>query len=389
MRKKIPGFSVFLLIVASIDSVRNLPSAALFGPSMIFFFLLAAITFLIPVSFVCAQHAASSTNEGGLYHWERKAFGEKWGIMAAWLHWINTIIWYPSFLTFLAATAAYLFEPSLADNKVYLVLMSLLFFWLITLLSLFGIHVSAMVNDVCVLFGTIFPMLLLIGMGVYWYFGNHPILIELTYDEVVPSLAKSSNWISLIAIMASFMGVELAGVHVKDTDRPKHHFHRALLSASAFILATMLFGALTVAAVVPKNEINLASGIMQTFTYFFTAFGLEIWLPEIKILVLLGSIGSLINWLVSPAKGLIEASEHGYIPHILAKKNSHGATPYMMILQAVIVSFFCLLLLLVPTVNAFYWFLLSLSTSMYMLVYILIRLCCTIPFKQHSCLASA
>jgi glutamate:GABA antiporter len=42
-----------------------------------------------------------------------------------------------------------------------------------------------------------------------------------------------------------------------------------------------------------------------------------------------------------------------------------------LIMQAVLVSIFCLAFVLLPSINAFYWFLTALSTEMYMLMYIL------------------
>lgn len=373
-RKKIAPFSLFFLIIASIDSIRNLPAVAVFGPKMVFFFILGAVIFLIPVALVCAQHAAASTKEGGLYHWVRKAFGEKWGMTAAWLHWVNTVIWYPSFLSFIAATAAYLYDPALAENKNFLICGILVAFWGITFLSLYGIHVSIEANDVFVVLGTVFPMLLLIALTIHWLSTGGESQVTITYETVRPSFSVGSSWVALIAVMASFIGVELAGVHVKEVERPKRHFHRAFFAASAFILFTMLFGSLSIAAILPQQEIHLVSGIMQTFSILFASYGLEALFPLLTLLVLLGTLGSLINWLVSPAKGLLEAADHGYIPRFLFKQNRHGAPYWMMIVQALIVSLFCFLLYLVPTINAFYWFLISLSTSMYMFVYILILL---------------
>lgn len=41
-------FSLTMMIVLSVDSIRNFPANALFGQSIIFFFTIAAILFLIP-----------------------------------------------------------------------------------------------------------------------------------------------------------------------------------------------------------------------------------------------------------------------------------------------------------------------------------------------------
>ncbi|MBM3191944.1 MAG: amino acid permease, partial [Chlamydiae bacterium] len=123
MYKKISAFSLALLIIAAIDSIRNLPSAALFGSSLIFFFALSALLFLFPTALVAAELTAAFPKEGGVYHWIRLAFGEKMGMIAIWLQWVNTMVWYPTILSFIAATMAYLIDPSLADNKTYLALM--------------------------------------------------------------------------------------------------------------------------------------------------------------------------------------------------------------------------------------------------------------------------
>ena len=47
MTKKISYFSLVLLIIAAIDNIRNLPASALFGSALIFFFIFAAVLFLI------------------------------------------------------------------------------------------------------------------------------------------------------------------------------------------------------------------------------------------------------------------------------------------------------------------------------------------------------
>src|SRR5476651_2880845 len=95
--KKLSLFSLILLIVAAIDSIRNLPASALFGSTLIFFFIFSAIVFLIPTALVSAELAAN-IDEGGIYQWARLAFGERAGFLAVWLQWINNIFWFPTIL---------------------------------------------------------------------------------------------------------------------------------------------------------------------------------------------------------------------------------------------------------------------------------------------------
>lgn len=324
MTKKISFFSLVLLIVTAIDSIRNLPASALFGSALVFFFIFSAIVFLIPTSLVAAELSATFPEKGGVYHWVNRAFGEKWAMVAIWLQWINTMVWYPTILSFIAGTAAYLINPNLVQNKAYLVASILIVFWGLTLINLRGIQISAKVNNICGLVGTIFPMIFLICLGAIWVLKGNPLQIHLNKDTLFPSLNESTNWISLIAIMASFLGMELSGVHVNEIRNPQKNFPRAVLLASSFILFTMIFGSLAIAFVLPEKEINLVSGVMQVFNNFFEVFGIRALTPVLTLLIVIGSIGGMTNWLLAPAKGLLHAAEFGYLPPFFMRINRGG-----------------------------------------------------------------
>ncbi len=374
MSKKIPLLSLIVMIIATIDSIRNLPSSALFGSSVIFFFIFAAAIFLIPTALVAAELSATFPEKGGVYYWVNKAFGEKMAMVALWIQWSNTIVWYPSILSFIAGTIAYLISPSLVSSPVYVLTTVILLFWSLTIVNLFGLKTSAKVNEICGTLGTIFPMLLLITLGVIWVSTGHPIQIDFTAKAILPTFSTASTWISLISIMAAFLGMELAGVHITEIENPQKNFPKAILIASIFILLTMLFGSLAIAVVIPEKEISLISGVMEVFSLFFHAFNLSWCMPIITLLIIIGTFGSIINWLLSPAKGFLHAAEFGYLPPFFAKKNRHGAPANILIIQAILVSAACSAYLFVPSVNAFYWFLTALSTGLYMIMYILMFL---------------
>jgi glutamate:GABA antiporter len=374
MAKKVSLFSLVLLIIAAIDSIRNLPATALFGSALILFFIFSAIVFLIPTSLVAAELSATFPEKGGVYHWVRTAFGDKAAMLAIWLQWINTMVWYPTILSFIAGTAAYLINPALAQNQNYLVISILIVFWGITFLNFFGLRVSARVNNACALIGTMFPMILLIILGAIWIFSGKPQQISVNTQTVFPALDQSTSWISIIAIMASFLGMELSGVHVNDIRDPQRNYPKAMLFASVFILLSMMLGSLAIAYVLPAEQINLVAGVMQVFSNFFDVFHMRWCIPVLTVMIVIGSIGSIINWLISPAKGLLHAAEFGFMPPFFAKKNKYGVASRILLAQAIVVSIFCTVFLLVPSINAFYWFLTALSTELYMVMYVLMFL---------------
>lgn len=372
MKHKISLFSLVMLIVAGIDSIRNLPATAIFGSSLIFFFLFSAVVFLIPIALIAAELSSRYPNEGGVFHWVRYAFGEKAALFAIWLQWVNTMVWYPTILSFIAGTAAYLFNPALAQNKGFIVSVILIVFWGLTLLNLRGIRVSAQINSFCGIIGLFIPISFLIVLGIVWVAGGNPVQIQFNMASLFPTLATSNNWVSLIAIMAAFLGMELAGVHVNDIANPQKNFPKALAWSVLFLLITMIFGALAIAVVVPEKQIRLVDGVMQTFTLFFEAFHIPWFVPILTVLIIVGSLGGMINWLISPAKGLLQAAEYGFLPPFFAKKNNHNVPVRILITQAVLVTLFCFAMILMPSINAFYWFLTDLSTELYMIMYILL-----------------
>jgi amino acid transporter len=165
--------------------------------------------------------------------------------------------------------------------------------------------------------------------------------------------------------------MELSGVHVNDIKNPQKNFPRAVLIASTFIFLSMLLGSLAIAFVLPEKQINLISGIMQMFSHFFNAFGLQALTPIMTLLIVVGSTGTMINWLISPAKGLMHAAEFGFLPPFFTFKNKGGVASHILLAQAVIVSLLCSVFLFVPSINGFYWFLTALSTELYMIMYVL------------------
>ena len=117
-------------------------------------------------------------------------------------------------LAFIASSIAYIFHPEWAQNKVYLVLTSLSIFWGLTVINLKGIRVSAILNNVFALVGIVIPLLTLITLGLLWVVRGHTLQVDL--NRSLPNLTNSTSWIALIAMIASFLGMELSSVHVNE-----------------------------------------------------------------------------------------------------------------------------------------------------------------------------
>ena len=112
----------------------------------------------------------------------------------------------------------------------------------------------------------------------------------------------------------------------------------------------MILGSLAIAIVLPRSEISLVQGIMQALNSFLQAYHLSYLLPVLVIMILIGSVGSMINWIISPAKSLLVAADHGFLPRWLCKLNKHNIASRILILQAILVTLLCSGFLFLPSV---------------------------------------
>ncbi len=381
--EKISVFGLVLLITGAIDNVRNFPATALFGSSLIFFFVLSAVMFLIPVALIAAELSSTqSEDEGGIYAWVREAFGPYWAFFTIWLQWINTMVWYPTILSFIAATLAYLINPELAQSKWYILSVVLVVFWALTCLGLSGLRASAKFAGFSAIIGMIVPIVLLIGFALYWIYLGHPIAIHFDKHSLLPQWDHSQSWVSLTAIVTSFLGMELAAVHVRNINEPQHNFPRALFFSVILIIITMILGSLAIAFVLPNQQISLVQGVLQAFAFFFKAYNLEYLMPLLVVALLIGSLGNMVNWIISPAKGLLMAADHGMLPPWLTRLNEHGVASRILLLQAGLVTIICSVYLFLKSINQIYWLFTALSTELYVIMYVMM-FATAIRLKRH------
>lgn len=362
-------FSLAMLIIGAIDSIRNLPAAALFGTSLVFFFIIAACLFLLPIAFVSAELTTSIPDEPGIFGWIRHTFGEKAAVGGVWLQWINTMVWFPTILSFMAGAFAYLINPQLAEYKWFLVSVVIITIWVFTLINLRGVNTSARIASVCTFFGMILPMASIIVLAGFWISTKPELNIHFGWDQFIPSFDVHKSWVSLTAIMTSFVGIELATVHVTNVGKPQRDYPWAIFLSVAVILITMILGSLAIAVVIPPAQINLVDGTMQALSTFLRAYHLQVLIPVYALFLFFGTLGGLVNWLISPAKGLYQVAEAGYLPKKLAQVNRHGVAYWILLLQALVISGVCSSFLLLPSVNGGFWFLTDLSTELYMILY--------------------
>ena len=358
-----------MINVAAICSIKNWPLTAVYGFSSLFYFIVSILLFFIPVSLVSAELATGWPERGGVYVWVREAFGHRWGFLAGWLLWIENVVWYPTILSFIAGTIAFSFDPSLADNTLYMFCVIFGAFWGATLLNLLGMKMSGWISTLGVILGTIIPGVVIIGLGIAWLGAGKPSHIAFNWNTFFPDLSSPQQLALLAGVLLGFAGMEMSAVHAKDVKNPQKNFPRAILLSASIIIVLSILGTLAIAIVIPEKKISLVSGGMEAIAFFLRAYNLGWAVPIIAFMVAFGALGAMSTWTAGPSKGLLAAAQDGDFPPILHKINKHNMPIGMLVFQGIIVSILGIVFLLMPNVNSSFWILLALTSQLYLLMY--------------------
>lgn len=157
---KLGVFTLMIMNIVAVVSLRGLPAEAEYGMSSAFYYLFAALVFLIPVSLVAAELAAMFPyQQGGMFRWIGEAFGRKAGFLGIWLQWVESTIWFPTVLTFGAVSLAFIgmdhvADSHLASNKIYTIVVVLGIYWLATLISMKGLGWVGRISKIVTMFAS-------------------------------------------------------------------------------------------------------------------------------------------------------------------------------------------------------------------------------------------
>lgn len=361
--------SLVMINVIAVDNLRTLPIAAKLGLPLISYYFIAALAYFIPVALVAAELATAYPKTGGIYIWVREAFGRRSAFVTIWLQWIYNVVWYPTILIFIAETFAYLFDPELANNKLYLISCVVGLFWLFTLLNCFGMRLSSLISIIGASVGTLLPMIGITLLGVIWIIQGHPIAVD-TSQSWLPDFSLLGNFSIFSAVLFGLLGVEMSAIHAEDVKNPQRDYPRALFYSAILILFTLVLGSLAIIAVVPGKTLNIVSGFIDAYSVFFTSYNMP-WMTNITIgFIILGGLSGVSAWIIGPSRGLLISAHDGCLSHHFTRVNRHGAPVFILISQAFVVTVLSFLLLLTDSISNAYWMLTELCAQLAILVYV-------------------
>lgn len=373
---KLSVSTLVVMNIVAVVSLRGLPAEAEYGLSSIFYYLFAAVFFLIPVALVAAELATGWPEKGGIFRWVGEAFGPKLGFIAMVVMWIETTVWFPATLTFGAVSIAFI-EPnqliaeSISNNKFFILFIVLAMFWIATFISLRGLSSLTKVAKWSGIFGTIVPAAFLIVLGFAYYIAGNTPEIPLAFDDIIPNFSDFSNIVLAASIFLFYAGMEMNAIHVKEIDNPTQNYPKAIILAAIGTVTIFVLGTLAIAFVIPRSDISLTQSLLITYYDIFKWAGLEWMSSVVAIMLSFGVFAGIITWIAGPSAGLLEVAKAGYLPRWFQKVNKNNMPANILFMQALLVTALSSFLIILPSVQAAYQILNQLAVILYLTIYLL------------------
>lgn len=368
--KKISLFSLVMINIIAIDSLRSIPLAASLGWQLIGYYALAITVFFVPMAWITAELATRWPVKGGIYYWIEAAFGKKMGLFVVWIQWIYNIIWYPTILLFIVSSLSEWLHPAWTDHTVIMFLFVNLLYLAATSINLYGLRLSSQLSTWAALIGTLLPMAVICCLGVVYALQQHHIAWHV--PAMLPDISNTSHWPFWVAIAFSLVGIEMSAVHADEVQSPATAYPRAIVISALLVVSSLVASSLAVTAVVPSTTLNNITGINQALTAYLDYFDLPYLKSLMVLCISLGGIGSVAAWIIGPAKAFYAAAHEGALPPALARLNAHGVPTRILALQSLIFFLLSTVYVFFEQLRDGYMLLTIMTAQLALIVYLLI-----------------
>jgi amino acid transporter len=330
---RVMGFSdlVMFYTVTGV-SLRWIATAAAAGPSSIVIWIGAWICFYLPLALSVIELSSRYPQEGGLYVWSKRAFGDFSGYMSGWTYWTSNLPYFPAVLYFAAGNLLFLrggHGSELVAGRAYYMWFSIGALFLITFLNVIGLNYGKWLHNIGA-FGMWLPVLLIVVMGVYaWrHFGS---ATSFTAASLIPSthLKDILFWATLTF---AFGGCETGSFIAEEVKDSRRTIPRALLSAGALVAFSYIAGTVCVLLAMPSNRVNDLQGLMQAISGTATRLGWFGVIPIAAVLIAISNIGASGGYLSSVARLPFVAGLDKFLPASFGKLHPRWGTPYMSLI---------------------------------------------------------
>lgn len=366
-KKVLKGLDMTLFTVCAILVIDTLAPSAAIGPSSISWWLITLVLFFIPYGLITAELGSTYTEQGGLYVWVKKAFGEKWAARTTWLYWINVALWMPSVYVLFAGMFSQMFFP---DMSLWMqILIGIVMTWITVLIGTLSLEVGKWVPNI----GAILKALILVVIGVaaFAYAGKNGLANDLSFGSLLPSW--DAGLFFLPVIVYNFMGFELMSGAGDEIKNPGRDIPRAIIISGILITVFYLLGTLGMLMALPLEDLGLVEGLLDTLWILLGTTGVGgVIVYILGIGALYTFLANMVTWTIGANRTAAEAASEGELPAVFGKLHPVNKTPVSAFVLTGFVSTVVLVVygFMAGSAEDLFWTLFAFSSMVFLLPYL-------------------
>jgi amino acid transporter len=366
-KKKVSLWKMVLFTVCGILVLDTFVAPAAIGVSSITIWVLTAILFFIPYGLINAELGAAYPEDGGIFAWVKRAFGDFHATLVGWFYWVNVAFWMPAvFVAF-----SWWFQLAYAPDMTIFwgAFIAIALCWVVVYIGIRGIELSVLVTNIAAV--TKMAVLVIFGILGIIYGVQNGFANDFSIGEFVPSFEDAL--IFAPAIVYNLLGFELISSIASELDNPGKNIPKMTIMAGILIAGLYIFGTIGVLAATPAASVDPLDGFFYALQELSTVFGSAG--PAIfKVIIafaLFTLMANMISWTLGGVEVLDAADLENRSKLLAHKNNKYGTADYSYVLMGVIATLLIVLnFVLSGDANAVFWTILSFSFVVFLLPYL-------------------
>lgn len=286
LKKELGLFDLVLSQVVFVVGTFWVGWAARLGNEQSVFWILAIVTFYVPLAAAVIFLNRLMPLEGGLYQWTKLAFNEFVAFMVGWNLWVFAITILAGIGLVVTTNISYAIGPSgaaMKDNAAWIIPISFILVIGMVVAAMRGLGLGKWIHNVGALvhlmtFG-ILILLPLVAFSAASGLEYRPFAIQFpTFSEYNINVASK-------LALGALTGFEYIAIMAGETRSPARNIGRSVVIASPIIALMFILGTSSVLAFVPRDQTDVIGPIPQALSIGFRSLG---WVGTIASIAILG-----------------------------------------------------------------------------------------------------
>ncbi|HSD46788.1 MAG TPA: APC family permease, partial [Pyrinomonadaceae bacterium] len=286
LKKELGLFDLVLSQVVFVVGTIWVGWAAKLGYEQNVFWILAIVTFYLPLAAAVIFLNRLAPLEGGLYQWAKLAFNDFVAFMVAWNLWVFAIAILAGIGLVVTTNISYAINASwMREHRWTITTISTLLVFLMVLAAIRGLGLGKWVHNAggIMLLITFAALILLPLLGLVRGTAGeyHPFRIQ------VPTLSAYNINVASKLALGALTGFEYIAILAGETKAPAKNIGRSVIIAAPIIAVMFILGTSSVLAFVSPDHVDLIGPIPQVLSIGFGSYG---WVGTVVSIAIFGVV---------------------------------------------------------------------------------------------------